>query len=96
MQKRFVLLAALLALALATPASAEIEKFMSVSDGKMHPYFRLKFTPPKGWMQEKEASKKYGMAMYVQEGTDFSSSPVVSMICRVVLSCCRSVWICWR
>ena len=80
MQKRFVFLAALFALAFATPASAEIEKFMSVRDGKMHPYFRLKFTPPKGWVQEKEASKKYGMPMYVQEDTDFSSSPALMYI----------------
>jgi len=80
MQKRFVFLAALLVLALATPASAEIEKFMSVREGKMHPYFRLKFTPPEGWVQEKEASKKYGMPMYVREGTDFASSPALMYI----------------
>jgi len=84
MQKRAAILAgflaASLALALATPAPAEIEKFMTIKDGQMHPYFRLKFTPPKGWVQEKEASKRYGMPMYVQEGTDFSSSPALMYI----------------
>lgn len=82
MQKHAAFLMTFLAasLALAAPASAEVEKFMSVKNGKMHPYFRLKFTPPEGWVQETEASKKYGLPMYVRKGTDFRSSPALIYI----------------
>ncbi|MES1154893.1 MAG: hypothetical protein ABUL48_00540 [Pseudorhodoplanes sp.] len=62
------------------PASAEVQKFMSVSNGKMHPYFRLKFTPPKGWVQDLGATKEYGMPMYVPQGMDFGSAPALIYI----------------
>lgn len=58
------------------PASAEVEKFMTIRDGKMHPYFRLKFTPPEGWMQDSDATRKIGMAVYVPKGQDFGHAPV--------------------
>ena len=72
---RAVFLATLLALA--APASAEVQKFMTVESGHMHPYFRLKFTPPKGWVEDKEASKQNGLPIYVPEGEDFGSAPAL-------------------
>lgn len=79
MAKR-VILSILLAVLLAAPASAEIDKFMTFRNDQMNPYYRLKFTPPPGWVKEEEASKKNGLPMYVQEGTDFSSSPALMYI----------------
>jgi hypothetical protein len=81
MKKHIAFFAVLLFTSLAAaPASAEIEKFMTITNGQMRPFYRLKFTPPKGWVQEKDASKKYGLPMYVREGTDFSSSPALMYI----------------
>jgi hypothetical protein len=69
-----------LLLALALPASAEVEKFMSVQNGRMQPYFRLKFTPPKGWVEDKEASEENGLPIYVPAGKDFNSAPALMYI----------------
>jgi hypothetical protein len=69
-----------LLLPLALPASAEVEKFMTIRNGQMHPFYRLKFTPPPGWVKEEEATKKNGLAMYAQEGKDFSTSPALIYI----------------
>ena len=75
---RAVFLATLLALA--APASAEVEKFMTVANGKMHPYFRLKFTPPKGWVEDKEATTENGLPIYVPQGKDFGNAPALMYI----------------
>jgi hypothetical protein len=69
-----------LLLALALPASAEVEKFMSVQNGQMQPYFRLKFTPPKGWVEDKEASEENGLPIYVPEKKNFSDAPALIYI----------------
>jgi hypothetical protein len=69
-----------LALLLALPASAEVEKFMSIRSGQMQPYFRLKFTPPKGWVEDKEATKENGLPIYVPEGKDYGNAPALMYI----------------
>lgn len=80
MKKQIAIFSILLATLFAAPASAEIDKFMTFRNGQMQPFYRLKFTPPPGWVKEEEASKKNGLPMYVQEGTDFSSSPALMYI----------------
>jgi hypothetical protein len=80
MKKQIAIFSILIANFLAAPASAEIDKFMTIRNGQMNPYYRLKFTPPPGWGEDKDASKKYGMPMYVQEGTNFASSPALMYI----------------
>jgi hypothetical protein len=74
---RFAILAALL---FSLPASAEVEKFMNISEGKMQPFFRLKFTPPNDWVQDTAATKKMGMAVYVPKGKDFRYTPIFMYI----------------
>jgi hypothetical protein len=71
---------AFLLLTLAAPAGAEVEKFMRPSGGSLQPYFRMKFTPPAGWVQDNEATKENDMAIYVPEGEDFSSAPALIYI----------------
>jgi hypothetical protein len=80
MKKQIAIFSILIASFLTAPASAEIDKFMTFRDGQMQPFYRLKFAPPPGWVKEEEATKKNGVAMYVQEGTDFSSSPALMYI----------------
>jgi hypothetical protein len=75
----------LISLAVATigavfPASAEVEKFMRFSQGQMHPYYQLKFTPPKGWTEDKAATKQNGVPMYVPKGKSFGSAPALMYI----------------
>lgn len=71
---------ALLLFTLAAPAGAEVEKFMRPSGGSLQPYFRMKFTPPAGWVQDDGATKENDMAIYVPEGEDFSSAPALIYI----------------
>jgi hypothetical protein len=71
---------ALLLFTLAVPASAEVEKFMRPSGSSLQPYFRMKFTPPVGWVQDDDATKENDMAIYVPAGEDFSSAPALIYI----------------
>src|SRR4029079_6290816 len=52
----------------------------TIRSGQMQPFYRLKFTPPPGWVKEEEASKKNGMPIYVLEGKDFAWSPALMYI----------------
>lgn len=61
-------------------ARAEVEKFIQLNNGQMRPFFRLKFTPPNGWVQDMDASKKNGLPMYVPKGKDFGSAPAVMYV----------------
>jgi hypothetical protein len=61
-------------------ARAEVEKFMQLSDGKLWPSFKLKFTPPKGWVQDMEATRQNGVTMYVPKGKDFGSAPALMYV----------------
>lgn len=64
----------------AIPANAEVEKFMNLSNGQMQPVFRLKFNPPKGWAEDKTATKQQGLPMYVPAGKTFANAPAVLYI----------------
>jgi hypothetical protein len=67
-----IALAALIALN--ANVRAEVKKFMDISGGKMQPFFRLEATPPKGWIVEEEATKKYGVQMLVPKGKTFANA----------------------
>ena len=66
--------------ALGANASAEVEKFIQVRDGELRPYFRLKFTPPLGWMQDAKATQESGMPIYVPKGKTFVDAPALMYI----------------
>lgn len=70
-------IAALSVMTLGAKAHAEVQKFMNISGGKMQPFFRLIATPPKGWIVEDEASKKYGMQVLVPKGKTFGDAPAL-------------------
>src|SRR3954470_3817698 len=61
-------------IALGANAHAEVKKFMDIAGGKMQPFFRLEATPPKGWIVEEEATKKYGVQMLVPKGKTFANA----------------------
>ena len=69
-----------LLLSFALPASAEVEKFMTIDNGQMQPHFRLKFTPPKGWAEDKTATEENGLPIYVPEGKNFGNAPALMYI----------------
>ena len=50
---------------------------MLVGGGKLTPSFELILTPPKGWVEEKEASKENRVQMLVPRGKDFHSAPAL-------------------
>jgi hypothetical protein len=64
----------------ATSAQAEIRKLMDIGDRKLTPRFELILTLPKGWVQEKEASKANGVQMLVLRGKDFHSTPALMYV----------------
>lgn len=66
--------------AFVTSAPAEVEKFMRPCDGKLCPYFRLKFTPPAGWVEDTEATKENGLPIYVPKGMSFADAPALMYI----------------
>ena len=68
---------ALILLSSAPPAQAEIRKLMNISGGKMEPIFELILTPPQGWIEEKEATKRNRVQMLVPRGKDFGSAPAL-------------------
>lgn len=80
--KRHLLLTASLATAVffSSSTSAEVEKFADLGDGKLDVYFRLKFTPADGWVQDRQATDQYGVAVYVQTGKTFGSAPALMYI----------------
>ena len=61
-------------IALSANAHAEVKKFMNIAGGKMQPFFRLEVTPPKGWIMEEQATKKYGVQMLVPKGKTFANA----------------------
>lgn len=73
-------LGALALLMIVTSAKAEVLKIMNISNGQMQPVFRLNFTPPKGWIEDKDATKKFGLPMYVAAGKTFDNAPTVTYI----------------
>lgn len=78
MNRRVSAAALALAMTLSAPsAHAEIRKLMLVGGGKLTPSFELILTPPKGWVEEKDASKENRVQMLVPRGKDFHSAPAL-------------------
>ncbi len=67
--------AAILFVGLSAPASAEIEKFMNMCDGKLCASFRASITVPEGWVEDKEASRELGVQMLLPKGKGFDEAP---------------------
>jgi hypothetical protein len=74
------LLAILFLAAFGANAHAEVEKFMQLGDGQLRPYFRLKFTPPQGWVQDAKATQENGLPIYVPKGMNFADAPALMYI----------------
>jgi hypothetical protein len=64
-----------------SPARAEVEKFMRpCGESRLCPYFRLKYTPPSGWVEDAEATKKNDLPIYVPRGRNFASADALIYI----------------
>ncbi len=63
------------ALLSASPAKAEIEKFMRQCDGKLCASFRASIAIPDGWTEDKEASDYFRAQMLLPKGIDFDKAP---------------------
>jgi hypothetical protein len=79
MKFKFILPIVFLA-ALAANARAEVEKFMQLGEGELRPYFRLKFTPPEGWVQDAKATQENGLPIYLPKGKTFGNAPALMYI----------------
>jgi hypothetical protein len=66
---------ALMGLLTATPATAEIDKFMNPCDGKMCAFFRASITIPEGWVEDKEATKYFNSQFLLPKGVEFDKAP---------------------
>jgi hypothetical protein len=58
-------------------ANAEVEKFFQLNKDNIRPIFRLKFTPPEGWLANAEGSKQFGLPVYVPKDETFHYAPAV-------------------
>jgi len=59
-------------------AQAEVKKFVSLCGAqKICPFYRLALNPPPGWVEEPEASKRYGLQMLVPRGRTFGNADVL-------------------
>ena len=61
-------------------AQAEVRKLMKLGPGTLIPYFELLLTPPKGWTEEKEASKQNGVQILVPRGRHFGNAPALMYV----------------
>jgi hypothetical protein len=66
--------------ALSSPAQAEVTKHMSLENGRLHPYYTLAFTPPKGWAEDAGATAKFGVPIYLPNGTGFGDAPALMYV----------------
>ncbi len=58
----------------AAPATGEVQKFMHQCYGQLCPSYELVFTPPAGWVEDKEASKQNKVQMYLPRGRTFANA----------------------
>ena len=58
----------------ATPARAEVKKFMQICDGKMCPLYEAVLTLPEGWVEDKAATKQNKVQVIVPKGQNFGSA----------------------
>ncbi len=77
MKRFFFALLSFAALFSSAPAKAEVEKFIDISASALRPVFRLKFTPPEGWLGNAEGTKLFGLPVYVPKGENFHHAPAV-------------------
>jgi len=59
----------------ASPAEADIRKFMRQCENKLCALFRASITIPDGWVEDKEASDYFQAQMLVPKGIDFEKAP---------------------
>ncbi len=72
---------AILAFTLAAGAAqAEVRKLMKIGPGTLIPHFELVLTPPKDWVEEKEASKETGVQILVPRGRHFGNAPALMYV----------------
>jgi hypothetical protein len=64
----------LIGLLAASPAHAEIEKFMRVCDQKICPFFRASITLPDGWVEDEDATKYFNAQFLLPKGLDFDAA----------------------
>jgi hypothetical protein len=67
----------LAAFAAITPAQSEIEKFMLDCGGKLCPYFQAPISIPKGWQEDKAATRKMNFQVLVPRGKTFSNAGAI-------------------
>jgi hypothetical protein len=64
----------------ASSAQAEVRKLMKLGPGTLTPHFELVLTPPKDWIEEKEASKENGVQIMVPRGRHFGNAPALMYV----------------
>src|SRR5829696_7815288 len=70
-----VLLAA--GLAASFPASALVEKVMTVCSGQLCPFFRPSFAVPDGWWEDGKTGLRLGVRLLVPLGETFDTAPAI-------------------
>jgi hypothetical protein len=69
-----------LVLLAASSAYAEVRKLMKIGDGQLTPSFELVLAPPRGWIEEKEASRDNGVQIMVPRGRHFGNAPALMYV----------------
>ena len=64
-------------LSVTTPAKSEIKKIMLDCGGKLCPYLQASVTIPKGWQEDKAASREKKMQILVPVGKTFSNAGAI-------------------
>jgi hypothetical protein len=70
-------LAALAACFAAGPASAVVEKVMTMCGGQLCPFFRPSFAVPEGWWEDHKTGMRLGVRLFVPTGETFDSAPAI-------------------
>jgi hypothetical protein len=67
------------ALVMAAPANAEVQKFMFHCEGRQQlcPFFRPLVEIPDGWVEDKEATQHFGAVILVPKGIAFDNAEAV-------------------
>jgi hypothetical protein len=58
-------------------ARAEVQKFLSVCDRKLCPYFHIVLMPPHGWVVDAEATRINRLQIIVPAGKNFATAPAL-------------------
>ncbi len=65
---------------LAAPATGEVQKFMHLCNDRLCPSYELVFTPPAGWAEDRQASRKNKVQMYLPRGRSFGNADTLIYI----------------